>query len=623
MAVIEMVNNKGSQNTKSLNRAIEYIENPDKTTQELSFAHNCNLGTAYLEMLSVKQMYNKETGRQYIHMVQSFATEEVTPTQVKEIAERLIKECNIFQGFQITASVHTNTDNLHCHFIINSVNAETGMKWQLSKNDLSLIKEKSDNLCMEYGLKTIPKRERDIEVAREFKEIAEDEGVKNKGEYYSKEKQNSWKADLFQAVSRSIWHSTSREDFIKKMGDLNYKVNWTDNRKYITFETPDGHKSRNNGLYPPERFTKEAIEEQFAYNLDKKEYMQAFRRCTYKSTSIDNFIENINKSGYRIEIINDEIKCMTEKGNTFTNKELYPNNLYTTNYLENSFKKNKSKQEINSAVAKVSFTANSREEFINKLQKDYGVIVHWNNKDEIQFNKLDGFRFQNTELYPPERYTASALREEFIENTNRKSDISFIVKALHRSENYNEFEQLLKIKNISLNNDGTEYPLFIVPDGKNISGKSINTNYNELENKFTYNINKNEMRKVINEALYFSVSMNEFLNNLKSNGITIFVETDNIRFEKEGFSITSSELYPPNSFNEKTINDQFNDNLSEMIKAEAWNMMVSFIKGLDKNTYKNPVAALPKSLEGEALKEWIKKQKSKSKYVTNKQTMER
>lgn len=33
-------------------------------------------------------------------------------------------------------------------------------------------------------------------------------------------------------------------EFIKLMNNLGYQVNWIDTRKYITYTTPDGYKSR-------------------------------------------------------------------------------------------------------------------------------------------------------------------------------------------------------------------------------------------------------------------------------------------------------------------------------------------------------------------------------------------
>jgi hypothetical protein len=91
----------------------------------------------------------------------------------------------------------------------------------------------------------------------------------NRGEYRTKDKGHSWKYELFLAVSEAKRYAVSREDFIYKMKQLGYQTEWSDNRKYITFTNIDGKKCRNRKLYPPEKFTKEALEQRFELNAVK------------------------------------------------------------------------------------------------------------------------------------------------------------------------------------------------------------------------------------------------------------------------------------------------------------------------------------------------------------------
>jgi hypothetical protein len=67
-------------------------------------------------------------------------------------------------------------------------------------------------------------------------------------------------------VKQCKWSSKSKEEFIDNMSKLGYLVNWTDERKYITFTNKDGKKCRNRKLYPPEQFTKEALLNAFEKN---------------------------------------------------------------------------------------------------------------------------------------------------------------------------------------------------------------------------------------------------------------------------------------------------------------------------------------------------------------------
>ena len=259
MAAIEFINRK-NKTYGALRRVINYITRSDKTEDSLIYGELCNKSTAYEDFVQVKQMYGKEKGRQYIHFVQSFSPDEdITPEIANEIAQKLISH-PAFKGFQVLIATHTDTPHIHTHFVINSVNSETGLKWQLSAEELQSIKDYSDELCREYGLNVIDNDKKE-------------KGHKSGGEYRSKQKGTSWKYEIFLAVTACMKTAASRKDFIDKMSKLGYQVIWDDNKKYITFITPDGKKCRNKKLYPPERFTKENMERVFEKNkqfLDKK-----------------------------------------------------------------------------------------------------------------------------------------------------------------------------------------------------------------------------------------------------------------------------------------------------------------------------------------------------------------
>lgn len=264
MATIEFINRK-NKTYEALKRVIRYITRADKTEDSLIYGIFCGKDTAYDDFIQVKQMYGKETGRQYIHFVQSFSpNEDITPELANEIAQRFISHPR-FQGFQILIATHTDTPHIHTHFVLNTVNAETGLKWQLSQENLQQLKDYSDELCREYGLHVIE---------HETKE----KGHQSSGEYRSKQRKTSWKYELFLAVSACMRSAVSREDFIGKMNELGYQVIWEDNRAYVTFITPDGKKCRNKKLYPPERFTKKNMERVFAENRKRFDRLQREKR---------------------------------------------------------------------------------------------------------------------------------------------------------------------------------------------------------------------------------------------------------------------------------------------------------------------------------------------------------
>ena len=253
MAIIEFINGKNST-ISALKRVLEYINNPAKTEEQLKGSHNCNIQKPYNDMYMTKRTLNKTTGRQYIHFTQSFAPyDRVTPDILKKMAEELVLH-PAFNGYQVVYAVHTDKEHLHTHFVVNSVNVETGKKWRQSKEEMQELKDYSDILCEKYGLI--------ITQGKTGSHI-------NRGEFRTKDKGSSWKYELFLAAKHAIWVSKSKEEFIKNMLKLGYQVDWTDNRKYISFTNSKGKKCRNRKLYPPEQFTKEALLKAFEMNIQK------------------------------------------------------------------------------------------------------------------------------------------------------------------------------------------------------------------------------------------------------------------------------------------------------------------------------------------------------------------
>lgn len=240
--------------TESIRRALDYTTNQEKTI-ELVTGVNCTSATAYAEMICVKTMFNKLQGRQFVHFVQSFhPAEQVTPQQVHEIGIRLAKEFERFKGFQIVVATHVNEKHIHNHFVINSVNMETGLKWQQSPAQMKMVKDFSDQLCRSYGLSIIEHKESKRE---------------STGEYRAKQRGQSWKYELRLTVDACMKNSVDRANFISNMRKLGYDVKWTDTRKDITFYTPDGKKCRNSRL--DKELTKEALIMAFKLNQELKD----------------------------------------------------------------------------------------------------------------------------------------------------------------------------------------------------------------------------------------------------------------------------------------------------------------------------------------------------------------
>ena len=244
MAVIKFTNSKST-----LKHIINYITQDAKTTTELITGKDCTSDNALEEMQTVKNLYNKTTGRQYIHLVQSFSpNDNLSYDKAHEIGLELAKQ---YKGFQVLVATHTDREHVHNHLVINSVSFEDGKKFQQSKKDMEKIKIHSNELCAKNGLSTISlKGNSKVSNSLTLKEYQ----VANKGQ--------SWKMQLINAIDYSIENSLTKKDFISNMNSLGYQVNWTDTRKSITYTTPTGMKCRDNKLYDI-KYLKENMQNEF------------------------------------------------------------------------------------------------------------------------------------------------------------------------------------------------------------------------------------------------------------------------------------------------------------------------------------------------------------------------
>lgn len=268
MAIIEAISSKAN-----IKRIIRYVTQDKKTNVNLISGKDCMAESCLEEMLYTKNLYHKNSGRQYIHIIQSFDPKDnLSAEQVHNVG---IKLANTFNGFQVLIATHIDKNHLHNHLVINSVSFENGYKIQMSKKDLQYIKDYSDKLCLEIGASVIPKKEKTNYIKR--------------NEYRVAKQGKSWKLKLMNAIDLSLAESNTKEEFIKNMNKLGYQVNWTDTRKYITYTTPEGYKCRDNKLYD-EKYSKGAMENEF--RRIEKEQSNSTRKSSSSINNKDGLLSN-------------------------------------------------------------------------------------------------------------------------------------------------------------------------------------------------------------------------------------------------------------------------------------------------------------------------------------------
>ena len=241
------------QHISAMRGVMRYCMREDKTWDEQSGQRlisgiNCDGMNSILEFEATKAAHGKMDGINFYQYVQSFKpTENITPKQAHEIAMEFAARA--WPGAEVLITTHCDANHIHSHFIINSVNFETGMKLRQDPNTLKFLRLVSDDICMAHGFSVLPKY---------------NGGGKKMSarEWRAAQKGQSWKFRLMYDVSDAMKKSQSKEDFIILMKRKGYEVKWTDERKDITFTCPNGMKCRGSRLHQ-ERFRKENIENEF------------------------------------------------------------------------------------------------------------------------------------------------------------------------------------------------------------------------------------------------------------------------------------------------------------------------------------------------------------------------
>ena len=221
----------------SLQRVLDYAANPDKTeydalAQTLHYAENdaktklnesaqlvtgihCRPDHAWEDMRAVQERFGKTDGVVALHAYQSFREGEVTPEQCHEIGVALARKV-WGKRFQVLVATHMNTDNLHNHFVINSVSYVDGKKYEQRRSQYAEFRAASDKLYREYGLS-----------------VVEQPKVKEPARY----------ARIRETIDQACEDASTAEDFHRALYRQGYIFGSDPNRRYATIRARDGGRA--------------------------------------------------------------------------------------------------------------------------------------------------------------------------------------------------------------------------------------------------------------------------------------------------------------------------------------------------------------------------------------------
>ena len=273
MAVNKTIN-KRTNTHGAMRNCIEYVLRQDKTGKLLTYitgpyCHDeINYDLVYRTFLEEKKMWNKDTGRMYVHNIISWhKDEQITSEQALEFGKEFAEKW--FSGFQTLVAVHKDKEHIHCHLVTNSVSYEDGRKLHNTKKDLERMKQLINQMCRDRGLTVAEKGKHFDESQIEKGEVIA--WSKDKYNLFRQQVKDSFVADCAMAVLKALENCISKEKFIEKMKQFGWNVNWTEKRKHITFQNQDGKKVRDSNLSKTFHLdiSKEDLENEFDRNYER------------------------------------------------------------------------------------------------------------------------------------------------------------------------------------------------------------------------------------------------------------------------------------------------------------------------------------------------------------------
>ncbi len=194
----------------TLSKALDYIENPDKTDGKmLVSSFGCSYETADIEFEYTLSQALQKGNNLAFHLIQSFEPGEVDYQKAHEIGKQLADAVTKGQH-EYVLTTHIDKGHVHNHIIFCAVNFVDHHKYNSNKRSYYGIRNMSDKLCRENGLSV----------------VVPGKGSKGKSyaEYQAEKTGTSWKGKLKTTVDALIPQVSSFEELLTRLQAAGYEI---------------------------------------------------------------------------------------------------------------------------------------------------------------------------------------------------------------------------------------------------------------------------------------------------------------------------------------------------------------------------------------------------------------
>lgn len=167
---------------KNLKATLDYADNPDKTTAPEYLDKDLYAALRYAENDNKTDRQVFVGGHQLLG-AERLCRDDRRPAAIRPAGKgRRLPRYSEFQGgrgyagagvcnwqrnraanvgdrYQVLVIVHLNTDNVHCHFVVNPVSFKDGAKFKNKIGDHKELRRVSDQICREHGLSVLENSE--------------------------------------------------------------------------------------------------------------------------------------------------------------------------------------------------------------------------------------------------------------------------------------------------------------------------------------------------------------------------------------------------------------------------------------------------------------------------------
>ena len=230
----------------TLSKALDYIENPDKTDGKMLISSfGCSYETADIEFEYTLSQALQKGNNLAFHLIQSFEPGEVDYQKAHEIGRQLADMVTKGQH-EYVLTTHIDKGHIHNHIIFCAVNFVDHHKYNSNKRSYYGIRNMSDKLCRENGLSV----------------VVPGKGSKGKSyaEYQAEKTGTSWKGKLKIAVDALIPQVSSFEELLQQLQAAGYEIK---PGKYVSCRAPGQERFTRLKTLGAD-YTEEAIRERIA-----------------------------------------------------------------------------------------------------------------------------------------------------------------------------------------------------------------------------------------------------------------------------------------------------------------------------------------------------------------------